>query len=63
MRRVGSDILGMCTESTFIGRRHWFGSSREWEYHVDTARYGAGRLVKGYYRAQILSEFPGDSNI
>ena len=45
MRRVGSDILGLFKESTFIGRP-LFGRSREWQYHVDTARDGAYRLVE-----------------
>ena len=43
-----------------------FGSSREWEYQVDTARNGAGRLVdhenrQGCCLSQASGAWPGIS--
>ena len=45
MRRVGSYIISLFKEWIIIGRP-WFGWSREWQYHMDTARDNAGRLVE-----------------
>ena len=46
MKRVGSYILGLYEECTFIGRPCLVDRVSEWQYKLVTAREGVGRLAK-----------------